>query len=99
MWGYTGCSREKFLQLSNYRRYRLLELLEKIDDTKDISTQILEAFKKTILYVGKGIKGRKLDHLIEGKKIILKQLKLSKICAKYSKITQIWERGHGIVCC
>ena len=76
----------------------LLELLEKIDDTKDISTQILEAFKKTILYVGKGIKGRKLDHLVEGKKIILKQLKLSKICAKYSKITQIWERGHGIVC-
>ena len=77
---------------------RLLALLENIDDTEDISNQIFEAFKKAIIYVGKGTKDRKLDHLREGKKIFKKQLKFSKIGAKYSKITQIWERGHGIVC-
>ena len=75
----------------------LLALLENIDDTEDISNQIFEAFKKAIIYVGKGTKDRKLDHLREGKKIFKKQLKFSKIGAKYSKITQIWERGHGIV--
>ena len=77
---------------------RLLRLLDDIDDNEDITSHHLEELKKAIDYAGKGNNGRKLDHLRDGKKIIQKQLKLSKVCAKYSKITQIWEKGHGIVC-
>ena len=30
------------------------------------------------------------------KKIILKKVPLKKVCAKFSKVAQLWEKGHGI---
>ena len=54
-------------------------------------------FRALCDYVGKGTNDRKLQHLILGKQILMKQMVLEKISAKFSKITQIWEKGHGIV--
>ena len=62
-----------------------------------ISNADFERFKRAILYAGKGINARKFSHLVCGKQILLNQLPFNKICAKFSKITQAWENGHGIV--
>ena len=61
-----------------------------------IANKDLDAFIKCCFYVGKGTNDRKLQHAILGKKIFTKQLPFGKISAKFSKIAQLWENGHGI---
>ena len=87
-----------YLILDGTKLYKLLENYNHrvlLPDT--IANEHFEKFKELVDYAGKGINDRKLSHLISGKLILLKQLALKKINAKFSKITQIWERGHGIV--
>ena len=75
--------------LNNYKHHDLI--------SKEISNEDFEAFKKTCIYAGKGTNDRKMSHLIFGKQILLKQLNLNKVTAKFSKITQIWERNDALV--
>jgi hypothetical protein len=74
--------------LDNYEEDSLL--------TPNIKNKDFDEFKNQIIYAGKGKNDRKFTHLVTGKKINLKQLVLSKISAKFSKIASIWEKGHGI---
>ena len=60
------------------------------------STKHFTEFKEECVYVGKGINDRMYSHLINGKKIKMKQLKTNQISAKFSKICNIWERGEGV---
>ena len=77
--------------------YQLLDLYESLSLSNSIvKNKHFEWFKEIIFYAGKGINNRKMTHLTNGKKICLKKLPLDKVCAKFSKVAQIWEKGHGI---
>ena len=78
-----------FRILNNYNHHDLI--------SKTITNEDFEHFKRSCIYAGKGTNDRKMSHLIFGKQILLKELVLRKINAKFSKITQIWERNDGIV--
>ena len=92
---------------TNFYNYILFDgdLLYKIIDDFDINSVKLQPIKnidihelkKSIIYVGKGKNNRKHTHLVEGKKIIQGVLPKSKMCAKYSKIKKVWEKGSGVV--
>ena len=79
----------------------LNKILENYNGNDLLSTSIknedFSKYKSLCEYVGKGTNDKKLQHLLLGKQILLKQLVVKKISAKFSKITQIWEKGHGIV--
>ena len=77
---------------------QLLDIYEKNNNLIDnnIRNADFDRFMELIFYIGKGVNNRKLSHLMDGRKICLKQLDLKKVSAKFSKIAQIWEKGHGI---
>ena len=79
----------------------LYKILENYNGNDLLSTSISNEdfckYKNLCDYVGKGTNDRKLQHLVLGKQILLQKLAMKKISAKLSKITQIWEKGHGIV--
>ena len=74
---------------------KLQEILN-VYSISSITNQKVDEFCENVLYGGKGKLLRKFEHAIAGKPIISKQLPFKKISAKLSKISQIWERGHGI---
>ena len=74
---------------------KLQEML-KIYSIFTIINKNIDDFCGNVLYGGKGKSLRKFEHAIFGKLICTKQIDLKKISAKFSKISQIWERGHGI---
>ena len=76
--------------------YRILEKYN--FNLQEISNEDFELLKKCIFYVGKGRKGRKFDHMTLCKRLFKKKMKFRKICAKFSKISRLWERGNGIIC-
>ena len=75
--------------LAKYNRQSLLPAA--------IDNQDFEDFRQLCDYAGKGTNARKLSHLVFGKQILLKKLALKKISSKFSRITRIWEKNHGIV--
>ena len=86
-----------YLILDGTLLHHLLDTIEKDDLLiPSLTNMSFERFKKLIFYAGKGVNARKFSHLLTGKKICLNQLPLKKITAKFSKIAQIWEKGHGI---
>ena len=89
-YNYLICNGTKLMEL--LEQFQKLSLVE-----EKVCTRHLEQFKKLCFYAGKGINDRMFSHLINGKKIHQKLLKIKKVSAKYSKITQIWENGEGVV--
>ena len=79
---------------------KLLELLAEFDalslENKLPSTEQFARFLELIDYAGKGTDVRMYSHLENSKKVQLKILKKSKICARYSKICKLWENGNGV---
>ena len=63
-----------------------------------ISRKDFLRLKKCIFYVGKGRNGRKFKHVTLCKTLFKKKLKFRRICAKFSKISRLWESGKGIIC-
>ena len=87
-----------YLIMDGAKLYKILERYNSLSlIPATISNKDFEEFKRAILYAGKGTNDRKFSHLIGGKQLLLKQLDFNKICAKFSKITQAWEKGHGVV--
>ena len=81
----------------------LYDLLERFgtDETcnlkpREIVIKDLNDFKKAIIYIGKGCCNRKLKHLEETVLVFDGKMKLSKISAKLSKISNSWESGNGV---
>ena len=64
----------------------------------NITKKHFRRLKKKIFYSGKGRNGRKMMHLKLGKRLFNKKMRRNKICAKFSKICQIWDKGQGIIC-
>ena len=64
---------------------------------RNITKEDLYKFKESLVYVGKGKNDRRNQHLLEGKSLLEGKMKLAKISAKFTKITEIWKRGNGIV--
>ena len=56
----------------------------------------LEDFNAGCFYVGMGKNERKLQHAIDCKKGLFKELPDIKVSAKFSTIPTSWEKGHGI---
>ena len=78
---------------------KFFKIMEKYQGSnQEISNADFEKLKKCIFYAGKGQTIRKFNHLVAGKKLLKNKLKFSKICAKFSKITRIWEKGLGVIC-
>ena len=81
----------------------LYDLLERFgtDETcnlkpREIVIKDMNDLKKAIIYIGKGCCNRKLKHLEEADLVFDGKMKLSKISAKLSKISNSWESGNGV---
>ena len=79
----------------------LYQLIDSFDinglSMRNITKEDLYKFKESLVYVGKGKNDRRNQHLLEGKLLLEGKMKLAKISAKFTKITEIWKRGNGIV--
>ena len=85
-----------YLLIDADKFYRILEKYN--FNLEEISNEDFESLKKCIFYVGKGRNGRKFNHMTLCKRLFKKKMKFRKICAKFSKISRLWEGGNGIIC-
>ena len=79
---------------------KLEEFLKRFESTntleREIENEDFDDFIDLFFYLGKGIFERKCTHLRNAKLILMKKFPLKKISGKFSKIAQIWERGHAV---
>ena len=67
--------------------YKLLDRFDINDhSSKEITFQDIIGFKNSIIYIGKGYKDRKMCHLVDAKNVLERNMQLSKINAKLTKI-------------
>ena len=57
----------------------------------------MDIFKKSIIYIGKGLNGRKCAHLINALTLLEGKMEKTKINAKFTKIVNAWKNEDGFV--
>ena len=79
----------------------LYKILDNFDTNgicqRSITRNDLHIFKQCVVYVGKGVNGRKSSHMVEALSLLEGKMDLCKINAKYTKIVSIWKKGEGVV--
>ena len=100
----TGISNSSHLLFYTYLICDAKELSSILEDFNNLSVERkmptnahFLKFKEKVDYAGKGRDIRMFSHLINSKKIQMKILNPSKICARYSKICNLWDNGHGVM--
>ena len=74
---------------------KLLNLIDKLEASRQfIDQKIVEDFKMTIIYIGKGSKNRKMFHIKDAKHRMDYDIEYN---SKSESIINVWKNGNGII--